>query len=89
MNVHSYNPYETGAVYELKHNRLYVLPDKPDADDRADFDNGYMLDDKPNFDMNAKLLCLQIRGSYIKFLFQDKLVWIFELDANSCLRPVT
>lgn len=88
MRVDAQEQYASGSLYSIKHDRIYVLPVGEDGD-MADFQSGYMLSDAPNFDIQATLLCLEERGNYIKFLYLDKLVWIFNLDVNSTLRLVT
>lgn len=91
VSRHSYTPgsrhsYTPGSVYKIISGPLYVFPSS-DADGKPYFSEGYMI--RPELmESIPTLLCMQIIDKYIQFLYNEKIIWIYCLDADACVRPI-
>jgi hypothetical protein len=79
--------YDIGQAYQMMYKQLYVIPADQDTG-KPDFDSGFMITTHPNYRPNSIVLCLETQGSYIKFLFEETCLWIYDQDADACLRPI-
>lgn len=55
---------------------------------QEEFLGGYMLSSVFADPFPPNMLCLQTSDKYVQFLWNEKTIWLFILDANACLRPL-
>lgn len=83
--------YKTGFMYQVINSKTVVFDNLSQphfGPNQEEFLNGYMLSNAITDPYPTNMLCVQVVEKYIQFLWGEKTIWIFVLDANACLRPL-
>lgn len=83
--------YEIGCTYCVINSRTMVFENVAVPNlglSHQEFHEGYMLSGALIDPFPRNVICLQVFEKYIQFLWGEKTIWIFKLDADACLRPL-
>lgn len=83
--------YKSGNTYIVISSSTFVFDNisKPNVGISTDeFQAGYMLSRVHIEPRPTNVICLQVFDKYLQFLWGEKTIWLYRLDADACLRPL-